>query len=120
MSAYLIAVKAGEPRPMNDGDWPTMNRNVPSTVTRYTGSNAWITSEETSINIDTKPSVQTPAGTLASPLAGLGLVAPFCWICALDLNAARYQAAAQYGTSDHWRATQQPLTQINSTMAMSV
>jgi hypothetical protein len=41
--------------------------DAPSTVTRYTGSKAWIISEEISISMDTNPSAHTPAGTAKRP-----------------------------------------------------
>ena len=41
---------------------PTVKVEVPRTVTRYSGSSAWIISDETSMNIDTKPSAQTLPG----------------------------------------------------------
>ena len=47
---------------------PTVRVEVPSTVMRYTGKSAWIISDETSINIETKRKIQMLVGTLARPL----------------------------------------------------
>ncbi len=41
---------------------PSVSADAPSVVTRKTGSNAWIISEEISMNMLTKPSIQTPDG----------------------------------------------------------
>ncbi|MNJ56836.1 hypothetical protein D3C77_524000 [compost metagenome] len=50
---------------------PTATTEVPSTVTMYSGSRAWIISEEMSMNIDTKPSAQTLRGIFGRVLAVL-------------------------------------------------
>ena len=64
---------------------PTASAEAPSTPTRYTGSSAWIISEEMSISIETRPSAQMPAGirrstegTRAAALLG----ASVCWLMA--------------------------------------
>ncbi len=41
---------------------PTVRVDAPSTPTRYSGSSAWIISEETSISSETSPSAQMLAG----------------------------------------------------------
>src|SRR6185437_14283049 len=41
---------------------PTVSVDAPSTPTRYSGSSAWIISEERSMNSDTNPSAQTLPG----------------------------------------------------------
>src|SRR6185437_8150028 len=41
---------------------PTANVDAPSTVTMNSGNRLWMSSDETSISIDTSPSVQTLAG----------------------------------------------------------
>ena len=50
---------------------PTATTEVPSTVTMYSGSSAWIISEEMSMNIDTKPSAQTLRGIFGRVLVAL-------------------------------------------------
>ncbi|BBH47186.1 hypothetical protein KU43P_36630 [Pseudomonas sp. KU43P] len=51
---------------------PTATTEVPSTVTMYSGSRAWIISEEMSMNIDTKPSAQTLRGIFGKALLVAG------------------------------------------------
>ena len=41
---------------------PTVSVEAPSTLTRYSGSSAWIISEEESMNSETRPSAQTLPG----------------------------------------------------------
>src|SRR5271170_222297 len=42
---------------------PIASGEAPTTVNKYTGSNAWIISDEISIRSETKPSAHMPAGT---------------------------------------------------------
>ena len=51
---------------------PIATMDAPIVVARYTGSRAWIISEETSMSSDTKPSVQTAAGMARSVATPLG------------------------------------------------
>src|SRR5258708_34641652 len=46
---------------------PTTKTLVPSTVTMNSGSRLWISSDEMSISIDTKPSIHTLAGIARQP-----------------------------------------------------
>src|SRR5262249_46965010 len=46
---------------------PMVNIEVPSTLTRNSGSRLWINSDDVSISMDTKPSVHTPAGIARQP-----------------------------------------------------
>src|SRR6516164_5708821 len=46
---------------------PTVNIDVPTTLTRNSGSRLWINSDDVSISMDTKPSVHTLAGIARQP-----------------------------------------------------
>ncbi|BFO03334.1 hypothetical protein KNHN1_17120 [Pseudomonas guariconensis] len=49
---------------------PTATTDVPSTDTMYSGSKAWIISDEMSMNIETKPNAQTLRGMEGSARLG--------------------------------------------------
>ena len=48
---------------------PTSSADAPSTPIMYIGRSAWIISDEMSMNIETKPSAQTPVGIWRNPAA---------------------------------------------------
>ena len=49
---------------------PTSAALAPSDVTKNSGNSAWIISDEISMNMETKPSAHTVAGTLRVALTG--------------------------------------------------
>ncbi|MNM30646.1 hypothetical protein D3C81_412090 [compost metagenome] len=75
---------------------PTAIIEVPSTVTMYSGSRAWIISEEMSMNIDTKPSAHTLRGIFCKALA-----VAMCWVFSA-LRIAGLGMVATFETVGAW------------------
>src|SRR5690606_38188467 len=68
---------------------PTASTEVPSTATMYMGSRAWISSEEMSMNMETKPSAQTLRGT--APRLGCAGSGEAAWVSAVFVMGVVYQ-----------------------------
>ncbi len=59
-------------------DQPITNTEAPSAVAMYSGSSAWISSDERSMHMLTRPSTHTPRGTAASPRRAVACSATPC------------------------------------------